>query len=314
MSSHSFDIELAVKLGDPNLAILVNHFQYWINLNKRLKRNFIDGRTWMYQTRNEIAAHFPYWSPDQIRRMTDKLVDLGILIKGNYNKHGFDKTIWYAFKNEEIFTNDGFAKHPKEEEKEEPKNDETNDIEKQKNKKNEEINTTEDFSSHFGDFATPIPYTIPDIDIDIITTTTTLPPPPSSQCPIGGGGGLKNSFSFEYLNTDGKSCEIHTEEIYRYFIRLPFAHEILRLAIDEAKNSKSLIRNIFTYIKGICERMTKEITKNQEKPKIAESTPEGKKELTIQEKNNLIKAQYEEKRKSYKNLADCLGIPRIQNA
>lgn len=102
--SHSFDVKIAAQLGSVELAILVNHFLYWISHNQRLGRNFIDGRTWMYQTREEIAAHFPYFSQDQIRRFTDKLVKLKILRKGNYNKHGMDKTIWYAFENEEMFT------------------------------------------------------------------------------------------------------------------------------------------------------------------------------------------------------------------
>lgn len=100
-SHHSFDIALAAELGSIELAILIHHFQYWINHNQKLDRNFKDGRTWMYQTREEIAAHFPYFSDDMVRRYTDKLVCLGILRKGNFNKHKMDKTIWYAFENEE---------------------------------------------------------------------------------------------------------------------------------------------------------------------------------------------------------------------
>jgi hypothetical protein len=103
-SHHSFDIKLARNLNSVDLAIIVHHFQYWINKNQELGRNFIDGRTWTYQTREEIAAHFPYFSSSQVRRFTDKLVELKILKKGNYNKSGIDKTIWYSFENEEMFT------------------------------------------------------------------------------------------------------------------------------------------------------------------------------------------------------------------
>lgn len=108
--SHSFDVKLATELGSVELAIMVNHFQYWINHNQSLGRNFVDDRTWMYQTRDEIAAQFPYFSPDKVRRYTDKLVELKILRKGNFNKHGMDKTIWYCFENEEMFTIGKFAK------------------------------------------------------------------------------------------------------------------------------------------------------------------------------------------------------------
>lgn len=102
--NHSFSVDLAVELGSIELAILVHHFQYWIRHNQKLKRNLKDNKTWMYQTHKEIIAHFPYWTVDQVRRYIDQLIEKEILIKGNYNKSGFDKTIWYAFKNEERFT------------------------------------------------------------------------------------------------------------------------------------------------------------------------------------------------------------------
>lgn len=101
--SHSYDVDNACLYG-VECAILINHFIFWIEQNQTLGRNFHDGRTWMYQTQKEIAAIYPYWSEDTIFRNIKKLVDEGVLIKGNYNKTSFDKTIWYAFKNEEMFT------------------------------------------------------------------------------------------------------------------------------------------------------------------------------------------------------------------
>lgn len=100
--NHCFNIIYATMYGIEE-AILIHHFQHWIRVNRRLKRNFFDGRTWMYQTREEIAANFPYFSPDKVRRITDNLVKSGILIKGNYNKQWQDKTLWYAFNNEGVF-------------------------------------------------------------------------------------------------------------------------------------------------------------------------------------------------------------------
>jgi hypothetical protein len=100
---HSFDIQLATEYGIEE-AIIIHHFQHWINHNKTLGKNFINGRTWSYQTRKEIAAWFPYLTEKQVRTITDNLEEKGVLIKGNFNKKGFDKTIWYAFKNEKMFT------------------------------------------------------------------------------------------------------------------------------------------------------------------------------------------------------------------
>jgi len=100
---HSFDVMLAARFGI-EAAIIIHHFQHWINHNKASSKNFRDGRTWSYQTRKSIAAWFPYLSPHQVRRITDKLVKTGVLIKGNYNKKGNDDTIWYAFVDEEKYT------------------------------------------------------------------------------------------------------------------------------------------------------------------------------------------------------------------
>ena len=107
--SHAFDIHLAAEYGVEE-AILISHFQYWISHNRAKNQNHHDGKTWTYQTRKDIAAHFPYWTPDKVRRLTDKLCEIGILVKGNYNKMKMDQTIWYAFKNEEMFTIGKFAK------------------------------------------------------------------------------------------------------------------------------------------------------------------------------------------------------------
>lgn len=99
---HSFDIQLATIYGVEE-AILIHHFQHWIRINSFAGRNFRDGRTWSYQTRKDIQAHFPYWDVERIRYMCNQLVNLGVLITANFNKTGFDKTLWYAFVDEKKF-------------------------------------------------------------------------------------------------------------------------------------------------------------------------------------------------------------------
>lgn len=101
---HSFDIHLAEKYGIHE-AIIIHHFQHWIRVNKRLKRNFHEGRTWTYQTRGEINAHLPYLSDKEIRGGIERLVEKEVLLKSNYNKTSFDRTSWYAFVNEDDFLN-----------------------------------------------------------------------------------------------------------------------------------------------------------------------------------------------------------------
>lgn len=98
---HAFSLDLATKFSVEE-AILIQHFQHWIGVNRRLKQNFHDGRYWTYQTLEWIAGHFPYWSGKQVERLVKKLTDKGILIKGNYNKLAYDRTVWYAFSEQEI--------------------------------------------------------------------------------------------------------------------------------------------------------------------------------------------------------------------
>ena len=99
---HSFDIKLASEFSVVE-AILIHHFQYWINFNRQLKRNFHQDRFWSFQTLDEICAHFPYFQRGQVERIINKLVESDVLLKGNFNKKKYDRTVWYAFKDEEKF-------------------------------------------------------------------------------------------------------------------------------------------------------------------------------------------------------------------
>lgn len=97
---HSFDIRLATKYGI-DAAIIIHHFQHWIGINKRMGKNLHDGRTWTYQTQKYMLANFPYFKNRQhLIRIIDKLVEDGVLIKKNFNKTAFDRTVWYAFSDE----------------------------------------------------------------------------------------------------------------------------------------------------------------------------------------------------------------------
>lgn len=114
---HSFDVDIAEKYGLEE-AIMIHHFQHWIRLNKRKKINLHEGRTWTYQTVQDIADNFPYWSLEEIRAILERLCtgkgrrskkvipDFDpVLIKGNFNKTSYDRTTWFAFVDEDEFLN-----------------------------------------------------------------------------------------------------------------------------------------------------------------------------------------------------------------
>ena len=98
--NYSFSVEHAQQYGVDE-AIMIHNFQFWITQNLANNRHQHDGRTWTYNSQVAYTHLFPFWNRDQIKRILKSLVKQDILIKGNYNKAGFDKTTWYAFKDEE---------------------------------------------------------------------------------------------------------------------------------------------------------------------------------------------------------------------
>lgn len=93
---HHFDVDLAVKYGVTE-AILLNHFEYWIELNRANEKNFYDGRYWTFNAMKAFAEIFPYLTEKKIRNALKHLQDEGIILTGNFNKSTYDRTLWYAF-------------------------------------------------------------------------------------------------------------------------------------------------------------------------------------------------------------------------
>lgn len=99
--SHSFDVGIAKELG-LNSAIVFNHIVYWLKVNASKGTNIHDGKIWMYETQKEIADFLEYLTFEEVKKSIVKLLDSGILIKGNYNKNPFDKTAWYTVADQRI--------------------------------------------------------------------------------------------------------------------------------------------------------------------------------------------------------------------
>lgn len=93
---HCFNPAIAAKYG-VNEAIIIQSFQFWINNNKRNGRNEQEGRTWTFNSTKALQESFPYMTEKQIWLAIDRLVKAGVLMKGNFNTHKYDRTSWYAF-------------------------------------------------------------------------------------------------------------------------------------------------------------------------------------------------------------------------
>lgn len=90
--------KLAKEVG-LNEAIFVQQLHYWTN-GKAGK--LIDGKRWVYNTYKDWEENFPFWSNATIRRTIASCEKQNIIIVGNYNRAGFDKTKWYTVNYEEI--------------------------------------------------------------------------------------------------------------------------------------------------------------------------------------------------------------------
>lgn len=92
---HSFDIGIAKKYG-VQAAVILNHLYFWIEKNKANGANFYDGQYWTYNSKRAFTELFPYMTERQIDYALKKMVDDGLIVKGNYNEVAYDRTLWYS--------------------------------------------------------------------------------------------------------------------------------------------------------------------------------------------------------------------------
>ena len=86
---------LGAKILGLNEAIVVQQIHYWLEINRRAKINFYDGRTWTYNTYEKWQReNFDFWSLATLKRIFKKLFNEKILLKGNYNSYKYDRTLW----------------------------------------------------------------------------------------------------------------------------------------------------------------------------------------------------------------------------
>jgi len=92
----------AIKYGLEETILLQNFF-FWINHNIKNKINQKDGKFWTFTSIDKLLKKYPFLSTGKIRSALETLLKIGILVKGNYNKNLYNKTSWYAFKDDNIF-------------------------------------------------------------------------------------------------------------------------------------------------------------------------------------------------------------------
>jgi hypothetical protein len=93
--NHSFNIEDAKTYG-VNCAVILENIRFWVAKNKANDKHNYDGKYWTYNSIKAFHELFPYLTERQIRTALDKLVEVGIVQKGNYNQNPYDRTSWYS--------------------------------------------------------------------------------------------------------------------------------------------------------------------------------------------------------------------------
>ena len=92
---HMFDVSVAEAVG-VNAAIVFQNIAFWCQHSEANGTNYHDGAFWTYNSNKAFHSLFPYMSENQIRTAITKLLDAGLIVKGNYNKAAYDRTMWYT--------------------------------------------------------------------------------------------------------------------------------------------------------------------------------------------------------------------------
>lgn len=92
---HTFDIGIATKY-DTSVAIFLNNLAFWVQKNMGNEKHFYEGRYWTYNSLDAFSLIFPYWSKDQIRTVIKKCLKHDLILIGNFNKQGYDRTQWFT--------------------------------------------------------------------------------------------------------------------------------------------------------------------------------------------------------------------------
>jgi len=95
MIEHSFNTFLAQKYGI-DVAIFIKNMVLWTATNASKEHNFHQDRYWSWGTPESFQKYFSYWKPRTVKAVLKKCFDEGLILKGNFNKHKYDRTNWYA--------------------------------------------------------------------------------------------------------------------------------------------------------------------------------------------------------------------------
>ena len=96
---HSFRVKEAIAYGVESATLLQN-IRFWCRTNMANKKHCYDGYYWTYNSAEAYSKLFPYIAPRTIANHLKKLVDAGILIKGDYSQDRYTRPNYYTIPSE----------------------------------------------------------------------------------------------------------------------------------------------------------------------------------------------------------------------
>ena len=91
----------AIRFGHRE-AVILFHFMFWVDHNRKKEKHFHKGKYWSYGSISDLKKYyFPFLSKGQVRGGIQSLLKQNVIIKDNFNKFKYDKTLWYALIDED---------------------------------------------------------------------------------------------------------------------------------------------------------------------------------------------------------------------
>lgn len=92
--TYIFD-DVAEKYGHDE-AIFAQRVYFWISKNKKSNKNSHEGRTWTYDSLENLANRFKWWSRRQIQRIIASCISQGLIMTGAHSDKKRDRTTWFT--------------------------------------------------------------------------------------------------------------------------------------------------------------------------------------------------------------------------
>ncbi len=93
----SFDMAYEYGIEE---AIVLDYFIYEIHQKAANGFNYRKGRNWTYNTYDGLLERLPFKTRKPLMRVINFLENKGLLVSGNFNKVGYDRTRWYSLSDE----------------------------------------------------------------------------------------------------------------------------------------------------------------------------------------------------------------------